>query len=72
MSSQEAPRAVKVPKTGGGGDSSRGAGDSRLTVNLSPADITGTESGPWEWFAAWSSRVIARFFRGLIKFFKRR
>jgi len=46
MSSQEGRHQVKVPNTGRRGDGSRGAEDRGLNVNLSSADITGTEAGP--------------------------
>jgi hypothetical protein len=62
---------VKVPDTGGHGDGSRND-DRWLNVNLSSADTTGTEASPWEWFAASSSRLVARLFKALIRFFNRR
>jgi len=63
---------VKIRNASKDGDDSRGGDDRWLNVNLSSADITGTESGPWEWFAATSSRLIARLFKALIAFFKRK
>jgi hypothetical protein len=60
---------VKVTDTGRHGDGSRDD-DRQPNVNLSSADTTGTEASPWEWFAASSSRLIARLFKALIRFFK--
>jgi hypothetical protein len=62
---------MKAPNTARHGDGSRGD-DSWPNMNLSSADTTGTESSPWEWFAASSSRLIARLFKVLINVFKRR
>jgi hypothetical protein len=70
MAFQDARRTLKVPNTDRRGEGSRGTDDRRLNVNLSSADTIGTESSPWEWFAARSSRLIARLFKALIEFFK--
>jgi len=40
-----------------------------LNVNLSSSDTTGTEASPGEWFAAISSRLVARLFKTSIEFF---
>ena len=50
-------------------EGSRGTDSRRLNVNLSSSDTTGTEASPWEWFAAISSRLVARLFKTLIEFF---
>jgi hypothetical protein len=69
---QEVGHTMKVPNTGRRGDGSRGTDDGWLNINLSSSDTTGTESSPWEWFAASSSRLIARLFKALIGLFSRR
>jgi hypothetical protein len=68
MSFQKVRYTLKVPNTGTRGDGTRGD-DSWSNVNLSSSDTTGTESSPWEWFAATSSRLFARLFKALIGFF---
>jgi hypothetical protein len=72
VSFQEVRCTVKVPNTSKSGDGSRGADDRWSNVNLSSADTTGSETSPWEWFAAISSRLMARLFKALIEFFNGR
>lgn len=71
MSREDVRPTGKARDTSRHGDGSRGDA-SWLNVNLSSSNTTGTEASPWEWFAAASSRLIARFFKALIEFFKGR
>ena len=72
MSFQQVRYMVKVPNGRKNGDGSGGTDDRWSNVNLSSSNTIGTETSPWEWFAAGSSRLIVRLLRALIEFFKGR